>query len=228
MERLTRDGLDRLIAQLAERIGDPWVAPAVESGHSLRRTAAHAIRGVEAYLDLLASEPVHPELDVARAQAQELWAFLEHAAALLDRTAAPDIPQPTGAHQVRGSLPMPRGGPAGGGGPSRATLTTARVGHVLVGHLAGELDLESADIFQEIPIEEAAAVVLDLARLDFCDSTGLNALLRLRVDAENRGIRVHLAAPSEQVVRVLGITGTDAVFPVHASIEEALAVLAFD
>jgi anti-anti-sigma factor len=111
---------------------------------------------------------------------------------------------------------------------SRAVLTTARIGRVLVLRLAGELDMESSDVLVEAPTQNADALVLDLSRLDFCDSTGLNALLRLRLDAQGRGVPVHLAAVTDRVARVLEITGADQVFPVHPSVANALAALERD
>ncbi|WP_269854492.1 STAS domain-containing protein [Streptomyces sp. RPT161] len=110
----------------------------------------------------------------------------------------------------------------------RAILTTARNGQVLVLRLAGELDMEGAGVFEEAPTENASALVLDLSRLDFCDSTGLNALLRLRLDAQGRGVPVHLAALTDRVARLLEITGADQIFPVHPSVETALAALERD
>lgn len=110
----------------------------------------------------------------------------------------------------------------------RVILTTARMGQVLVLSLAGELDMEGAGVLEEAPTGNAGALVLDLSRLDFCDSTGLNALLHLRLDAQGRGVPVHLAAVTDRVARLLEITGVDQVFPVHPSVENALAALERD
>jgi anti-anti-sigma factor len=226
VERLTKDGLDTLTAMLAERIGDPRVLPDATDGYSLRRTVAHAVRGIEAYLHLAAGQPTGPELAAARAQAEDLWTVLERATVLLDPAAL--TPQ-----EVPGQRVLPDGESVTRNVPSssdalRATLTTARAGHVLVLRLAGELDLDGVTVLEEVPQEGTTAVVLDLSRLDFCDSSGLNVLLRMRLAAENRGIRVHLAAASQQVARLFEITGTNRVFRTHPSVEEALADLAYD
>ncbi|PWI44376.1 metal ABC transporter substrate-binding protein [Streptomyces sp. ICBB 8177] len=108
---------------------------------------------------------------------------------------------------------------------SRATLTTARIGSVLVLRLAGELDLASGTILDEASATDASMIVFDLSRLDFCDSTGLNILLRLRLDAERRGIPVHVAAAPRQVARLLEITGAAQIFPMHDSVETAMSTL---
>lgn len=111
----------------------------------------------------------------------------------------------------------------------RATITAARVGRTLVLRLAGEFDLDSTHLFEEVLLKvakESTAFTLDLSRLGFCDSTGLNLLLRLHHQAEKRGVPMHLAAISPQVARVLEITGTDKIFHTHPTLEDALTALA--
>lgn len=91
----------------------------------------------------------------------------------------------------------------------------------------GELDHHTADLLRE-PLEDClekgfSRLVVDCARLDFCDSTGLNVLLGARLKAEAAGGAVHLAAMQPVVARVFEITGADAVFVVHDSLASALA-----
>ena len=92
---------------------------------------------------------------------------------------------------------------------------------------AGELDHHTADLLRE-PLEECLAkgfsrLVVDCSRLEFCDSTGLNVLLGARLKAEAAGGGVHLAGMLPVVARVFEITGADAVFTVHDTLEAALA-----
>lgn len=92
---------------------------------------------------------------------------------------------------------------------------------------AGELDHHTADLLRE-PLEEAvsqgrARLVVDCSQLEFCDSTGLNVLLGARLKAEAAGGGVHLAAMRPVVARVFQITGAEAVFTVHDSLDSALA-----
>jgi anti-anti-sigma factor len=98
--------------------------------------------------------------------------------------------------------------------------------HVLVYRLAGELDMDGVDplVFDD-EAARAAHIVLDLGGLEFCDSAGLNALLRLRLQAVGRGIPVHLAAVPERVTRLLEVTGADQVFPVHATLADAVTAV---
>ena len=92
---------------------------------------------------------------------------------------------------------------------------------------AGELDHHTADLLRE-PLEGClekgyARLVVDCSRLEFCDSTGLNVLLGARLKAEAAGGGVHLAAMQPVVARVFEITGAEAVFTVHDTLETALA-----
>ncbi|MFF3455081.1 STAS domain-containing protein [Streptomyces sp. NPDC002730] len=93
--------------------------------------------------------------------------------------------------------------------------------------LAGELDHDTADPLREALAEavEAGAerIVVDCADLRFCDSTGLNVLLRARLAASEAGGRLELAALRPPVARMFDITGAHAVFRVYASLDEALA-----
>ncbi|MCL7380628.1 MULTISPECIES: STAS domain-containing protein [unclassified Streptomyces] len=93
--------------------------------------------------------------------------------------------------------------------------------------VAGELDHHTADLLRT-PLDEAleqgrSRLVIDCSQLEFCDSTGLNVLLGARLKADAAGGGVHLAAMLPVVARVFEITGADAVFTVHDSLEEALA-----
>jgi anti-anti-sigma factor len=91
----------------------------------------------------------------------------------------------------------------------------------------GELDHHTADLLRE-PLDEClvsgcSRLVVDCARLEFCDSTGLNVLLGARLKAEAAGGGVHLAGMLPVVARVFEITGAEAVFTVHESLAAALA-----
>ncbi|MFF8959004.1 STAS domain-containing protein [Streptomyces sp. NPDC014894] len=100
-------------------------------------------------------------------------------------------------------------------------------GHSEVVKPAGELDHHTAGLLSA-PLEEAleqgrSRLVVDCSELEFCDSTGLNVLLAARLKAEAAGGGVHLAGLLPVVARVLEITGAEAVFTVHRSVEEALS-----
>lgn len=122
-------------------------------------------------------------------------------------------------------------------GMERGTVGSAQSGRLLVEVRqegssavvtpAGELDHHTADLLRE-PLEECLdkgrkRLVVDCSRLEFCDSTGLNVLLGARLKAEAAGGGVHLAGMQPVVARVFEITGADAVFAVHDTLEDALA-----
>jgi len=100
-----------------------------------------------------------------------------------------------------------------------------RVGEAVVVRLGGELDLYNADAVRTALAEAAAAspdrLVIDLAEVDFVDSTALGVLIeaRAKVDAE----RLVLAAPQLDTRRTLQVSGLDRHLPVHDTVEEALA-----
>ncbi|MET9801515.1 STAS domain-containing protein [Streptomyces sp. NPDC006368] len=90
----------------------------------------------------------------------------------------------------------------------------------------GELDHHTADLLRE-PLDTAleqgrSRLVIDCSQLAFCDSTGLNVLLGARLKAEAAGGGVHLAGMQPVVARVFEITGAEAVFAVHDTLEAAL------
>jgi anti-sigma B factor antagonist len=94
-------------------------------------------------------------------------------------------------------------------------------GHVIV-TVAGEIDLYTAPKLQASlsTIIDAAAlnahVVIDMAGVDFCDSTGMNVLLSALRQAQERGGKLELAAPRPAMLKILQVTGLDSVFTVTA------------
>lgn len=118
-------------------------------------------------------------------------------------------------HDQEGStLPPPRPG---------SCSCESGPGNALVYRLSGDLDLASPDALAFAkPLDGFHSVVVDLTTVGFFGSTALNALLRLRLDAEAFGILVHLCAPPQIVARVLEITGADTVFPIHPDLGTAL------
>ncbi len=67
-------------------------------------------------------------------------------------------------------------------------------------------------------------VIVDLEGLEFIDSSGLAALVRARQHARRAGFDLLLAAPQQQVLRMLAITRLIDVFAVHRCIDEAAGI----
>ncbi|MFD7985973.1 STAS domain-containing protein [Kitasatospora indigofera] len=72
--------------------------------------------------------------------------------------------------------------------------------------VTGELDYDTAPRVR-VALEDALAVapvppilVVDLAGVTFCDSSGLNALLQARIDAQGQGSVLRLARPTPACV----------------------------
>ena len=90
--------------------------------------------------------------------------------------------------------------------------------------LRGELDVADAASVARALIAVAArapALIVELAGLEFIDSSGLAALVLARKQARQAGGDLLLAAPQDQVLRVLAVTRLAGVFSVHASVEQA-------
>jgi anti-anti-sigma factor len=124
---------------------------------------------------------------------------------------------------------MDRGMP-GSTSRGRLTVDVRHQGSSAVVTPEGELDHHTAELLSG-PLEQALAdgysrLVVDCARLQFCDSTGLNVLLGARLKADAAGGGVHLAGMLPVVARVFEITGAGAVFTVHDDLDAALAHVA--
>jgi anti-sigma B factor antagonist len=77
--------------------------------------------------------------------------------------------------------------------------------------LGGELDLANASqllaAIATPAVESKRTIVFDLGRLEFIDSAGLRVILAAADDAQARGQRFALTGASEQVQRLLEVTG---------------------
>ena len=95
---------------------------------------------------------------------------------------------------------------------------------VLQGKLIFE---EECDAFnQQIKALLAAnknKIILNLEEVSYCDSVGLDSLVKALVSAENRNGDVKLLKPSQKVQDLLDLTRLSTVFDIHTSEEEALA-----
>ena len=89
--------------------------------------------------------------------------------------------------------------------------------------LEGELDAYSAPALaaclDDLANSGVLAIVVDLGKVSFIDSTGLGALVAGYNGAVERGGTFELVASDPRVVRVLEMTSLDQLFTVHASLE---------
>ncbi|GAA1073348.1 MULTISPECIES: STAS domain-containing protein [Kitasatospora] len=104
------------------------------------------------------------------------------------------------------------------------TVVAAAFDGAVVCAVEGDLDLDGANAARpdlEAALAAAATTLcLDLAGVGFCDSSGLNLLLRLRTRARERDVRLVLCALPPQMRRLLAMTGADTVFAVLGSTAE--------
>ncbi|WP_051709637.1 STAS domain-containing protein [Streptomyces sp. NRRL S-350] len=103
---------------------------------------------------------------------------------------------------------------------------TVRCGDALVCSFAGDMIIDGGPLAAEALgaalDQRPALLAVDLAGVDLFTSTGLNLLLEARRRALDDRIRFVLVAPSPRTVRVLELTGTAPLFPVHATAEDAV------
>ena len=101
-----------------------------------------------------------------------------------------------------------------------------RRGAAVVVHLAGELDLYNAPEVRaallEAAAEEPERLVVDLAEVDFVDSTVLGVLIEARTKLPNRRSFL-LAAARRETQRALRISGLERHLSVHETLDVALA-----
>jgi anti-sigma B factor antagonist len=93
--------------------------------------------------------------------------------------------------------------------------------------LRGELDVtEAAKVAASLAVAAASGrtVIVDLQSLEFIDSSGLAALVRARQHARRAGCDLLLAAPQQQMLRMLAITRLTDAFAVHACVDEAAGI----
>jgi anti-sigma B factor antagonist len=115
-------------------------------------------------------------------------------------------------------------GPQMGGG--REPSDGLAVGNA-VAVLPVEIDVSNADrvageLFAAIK-PGVRVVIVDMLLTTFCDSSGLRAIAQAHDRAQAQGAELRLVTASPGVLRVLAVTGLDAVVPVYSQLDDALA-----
>ncbi|MFI6360371.1 anti-sigma factor antagonist [Streptomyces sp. NPDC050743] len=110
--------------------------------------------------------------------------------------------------------------------PDRSHIRTYRSrGHTVI-ELRGEIDI--AAMAESVPIIDAAtesatpSVVVSLLDVDFFDCSGLRLLCRARRRVEERDGQVVLVRRRPLILRILRLVQLTTVFPVFATLDEAL------
>ncbi|GGX56527.1 STAS domain-containing protein [Streptomyces fructofermentans] len=97
---------------------------------------------------------------------------------------------------------------------------------VLVVTLTGEIDHHTGGLLAqalEVPDGTPARIVVDLGRVTFMDSTGVNILVSAHRTLTGSGGWLRLAAPTPPVLRTIQLVGIDTVIDCHPTLGQALA-----
>lgn len=110
----------------------------------------------------------------------------------------------------------------------RLRFHTEHLRGCVIVRLGGEIDFTTAEIMREHVTAEAMAhtapcVVLDMAGVEFCDSSGLGALIVIDKAIRARQGRFVLAQLPEMLRRILNRTGLDGHIESSVSVQGAVA-----
>ncbi len=105
-------------------------------------------------------------------------------------------------------------------------LSEASVGSAKVLTISGSAGMGEADRLREklveLADEDGPIIVLELSKMDFIGSLGLGALIVGHLHARRRHGQIRLVSPSSQVMGVLETANLTKVFPIYASVNEAV------
>lgn len=100
------------------------------------------------------------------------------------------------------------------------------LGEAAVIKLPEEIDISNADQVRDELLSllnrGPAVLIVDMAETTFCDSAGINALVRAHKRATANDAEIRLVVASPGVERILTITGVDRLIPVHPTVAASL------
>ena len=105
-------------------------------------------------------------------------------------------------------------------------LSASRDGDVCVVHVAGEVDVYTSPSLKaalaDAMSDGCPIVIADLSKVPFIDSSGLGVLVGALRRVREAGGELRLVSEHEAVVKILRITGLDRVFPLYATLDQAM------
>jgi stage II sporulation protein AA (anti-sigma F factor antagonist) len=110
--------------------------------------------------------------------------------------------------------------------PGRLSVASTATDGVHVLTLAGEIDHDTGQALRQALDASGAPrprIVVDLSRVTFMDSTGINIFVAAHRILTEAGGWLRLAAPGEAVMRTLQIVGVDAVIDCRETLRQALS-----
>jgi anti-sigma B factor antagonist len=116
--------------------------------------------------------------------------------------------------------------PGVGGGHVELSVTSRQEGARTVISVGGEIDVYTAPSLRERLNELVASghydLVVDMEQVEFLDSTGLGVLVGGLKRVRSYDGTLSLVCSQEKILKVFRITGLTKVFPIYASLQEAL------
>jgi anti-sigma B factor antagonist len=89
-----------------------------------------------------------------------------------------------------------------------------------------EIDISNAHALRTALLNASAlqtgTLVVDMSRTEFCDSTGLNVLVRAYERARDDGGQLLLVIRASAVMRIFAVIGINRLMPIFADLEQAL------
>lgn len=106
-------------------------------------------------------------------------------------------------------------------------ITQESVDDMLVLHLEGELDTYNCGQLRSTLVEHVEEgknrIIVDMTGVEYIDSTGLGSLVGgLKRVSEHGGV-MRIVCRNPQILKVFEITSLNKVFPMYATLKDALA-----
>lgn len=90
-----------------------------------------------------------------------------------------------------------------------------------------EIDISNAGLLRAALLSAASSgqpvIVVDMSGTEFCDSTGLNVLVRALGQADEDRYELRLVIGGDAVRRILTVTGVGGMFRIYETLRQALA-----
>lgn len=107
------------------------------------------------------------------------------------------------------------------------TITATEVPSGTVLALAGDLHLHTAgqlrDILKNTELDTGQQLIIDMKALEFCDSSGIAALVAAYRHAQKSRAAFALTAPTPRLARLLALSGLDRFLALYPTTTEAQA-----
>ena len=107
--------------------------------------------------------------------------------------------------------------------------TEVRGAAIIVGP-TGAIDHDSAEAFQanltaalDQSAETGGPLVVDFGGIEYISSVGLRALMRVSKEAKTKSVTLAVANMNETMLEIFQISRFDKIFPVHESVDAAVA-----